>query len=136
MILVLSGDLIMAEKLQIYKCEKCGNIVEVVHGGPGALECCGAPMKFMEEQTADWKNEKHVPVIKEKEDGFIKVVVGSTHHPMEEDHYIEWIEVIKDGKAYRKFLKPGDDPKAKFKIEAEGVIAREYCNKHGLWTTK
>lgn len=136
MILLLIGDIAMAEKLQIYKCEKCGNIIEVVHGGPGALVCCGEPMKLMEEQTADWKNEKHVPVIEEKEDGFIKVIVGSTLHPMEEDHYIEWIEVIKDGKAYRKFLKPGDDPKAKFKLKAEGVIAREYCNKHGLWTTK
>ena len=128
----------MAEKLEIYKCEICGNIVEVLHGGKGQLVCCGQPMNLLEEQTADWKNEKHVPVIKEKKDEEgnlkgIKVVVGSTAHPMEDDHYIEWIEVIKGGKAYRKFLKPGDDPKAKFKMKAEGVIAREYCNKHGLW---
>ncbi|NHJ32932.1 MAG: desulfoferrodoxin [Asgard group archaeon] len=128
----------MADKLQIYKCEMCGNIVEVIHGGKGQLVCCGEPMILLEEQTADWKNEKHVPVVKEKKDDKgnvkgIKVVVGSTAHPMEEDHYIEWIEVIKDSKAYRKFLKPGDDPKAKFKMKADGVIAREYCNKHGLW---
>jgi len=128
----------MTEKLEIYKCEICGNIVEVLHGGKGQLVCCGQPMNLLEEQTADWKNEKHVPVIKEKKDEEgnlkgIKVVVGSTAHPMEDDHYIEWIEVIKGGKAYRKFLKPGDDPKAKFKMKAEGVIAREYCNKHGLW---
>ncbi|NHJ04663.1 MAG: desulfoferrodoxin [Candidatus Heimdallarchaeota archaeon] len=123
----------MAEKLQIYKCEKCGNIIEVVHGGQGALVCCGEPMKLLKEQTADWKNEKHVPVIEQLEEGKIKVVVGSTPHPMTDEHYIEWIEVIQDGKAYRKFLKPGDDPKAKFKIKGEGIIAREYCNIHGLW---
>ncbi|HUU78081.1 MAG TPA: desulfoferrodoxin [candidate division Zixibacteria bacterium] len=123
----------MAEKLQIYKCEKCGNIIEVVHGGQGALVCCGEPMKLLKEQTADWKNEKHVPVIEQLEEGKIKVVVGSTPHPMTDEHYIEWIEVIQEGKAYRKFLKPGDDPKAKFKIKGEGIIAREYCNKHGLW---
>ena len=128
----------MTEKLQIYKCEICGNIVEVLHSGQGQLVCCGEPMNLLEEKTADWKNEKHVPVVKEKKDDEgnikgIKVVVGSTLHPMEDDHYIEWIEVIKNGKAYRKFLKPGDDPKAKFKMKAEGVIAREYCNKHGLW---
>ncbi len=131
----------MAEKLQIYKCEICGNVVEVLHGGKGQLVCCGQPMILLKEQTADWKNEKHVPVIEEMKDEegnikAIKVTVGSTLHPMKEDHYIEWIEVIKDGKAYRKFLKPGDEPKAKFKLTAEGVIAREYCNIHGLWKTK
>lgn len=123
----------MTEKLQVYKCEICGNIVEVLHTGAGALVCCGQPMKLLTEQTADWKNEKHVPVIEKLDDGKIKVTVGSTLHPMVNDHYIEWIEVIADEKAYRKFLKPGDEPSAKFKVKGEKIIAREYCNKHGLW---
>jgi len=76
--------------------------------------------------------EKHVPVI-EKIAGGIKVKVGSVPHPMEEKHYIEWIEVIADGKAYRQFLKPGEAPEAIFKIEAKTITAREYCNVHGLW---
>jgi len=122
----------MAKRDQVYKCDKCGNIIEAVHGGPGKLVCCGEPMKLMEEKTADWKNEKHVPVV-EKVDGGFKVVVGSTLHPMEDKHYIEWIQVIADGKAYRRFLNPGDAPEAFFKLDADEVVAREYCNIHGLW---
>ena len=122
----------MAEKLQIYKCEICGNIVEVLHGGDGELVCCGQPMKNLAAKTADLGKEKHVPVI-EKIAGGIKVKVGSVPHPMEEKHYIEWIEVIADGKAYRQFLKPGEAPEAIFKIEAKTITAREYCNVHGLW---
>jgi superoxide reductase len=122
----------MAEKLQIYKCEICGNIVEVLHGGDGELVCCGQPMKNLAAKTADVGKEKHVPVI-EKIAGGIKVKVGSVPHPMEEKHYIEWIEVIADGKAYRQFLKPGEAPEAIFKIEAKTITAREYCNVHGLW---
>ena len=122
----------MAEKLQIYKCEICGNIVEVLHGGDGELVCCGQPMKNLTAKTADVGKEKHVPVI-EKIAGGIKVKVGSVPHPMEEKHYIEWIEVIADGKAYRQFLKPGEAPEAIFKIEAKTITAREYCNVHGLW---
>jgi len=122
----------MAEKLQIYKCMVCGNIVEVVHGGVGELVCCGQPMELLDEKTADATTEKHVPVV-EKIDGGYKVTVGSTLHPMEEKHYIEWIELLADGKAYRQFLNPGDAPQAVFNVKAGSVTAREYCNVHGLW---
>lgn len=122
----------MAEKMQIYKCEACGNIVEVLHGGDGELVCCGEPMKLYKENTVDAAKEKHVPVI-EKIDGGFKVKVGSVAHPMEEKHYIEWIEIIADGKAYRRFLNPGDTPEATFMINAGQITAREYCNLHGLW---
>lgn len=116
----------------IYKCEVCGNIVEVIHTGAGDLVCCGQNMKFLEENTTDAAQEKHVPVIEKTDDGYI-VKVGSVAHPMEEKHYIEWIELIADGVSYRKFLKPGDKPEAKFCVKAEKVEAREYCNLHGLW---
>lgn len=120
------------QRLQIYKCEVCGNIVEVLHEGKGQLVCCGQPMKLYEENTVDAAVEKHVPVV-EKIDGGYKVKVGSIPHPMEEAHYIEWIELIADGKAYRQFLAPGQAPEAVFMIEAAEVTAREYCNLHGLW---
>jgi superoxide reductase len=122
----------MAERLEVYKCEACGNIVEVLTGGAGELVCCGEPMKLMTENTVDAAKEKHVPVIEQTADG-IKVKVGSTAHPMEEKHYIEWIEIIADGKAYRRFLNPGEAPEAVFPIQATQVTAREYCNLHGLW---
>ncbi|MFZ7113086.1 MAG: desulfoferrodoxin [Desulfatiglandales bacterium] len=122
----------MTEKLQVYKCEKCGNIVEVLHAGAGELVCCGEPMKLFTENTVDAAKEKHVPVVEKTADGF-KVKVGSVAHPMEEKHYIEWIEIIADGKAYRQFLNPGDTPEAIFQIDAAQVTAREYCNIHGLW---
>ncbi len=122
----------MAERLEIYKCMACGNIVEVMTGGDGELVCCGEPMKNLAEQTADATNEKHVPVI-EKVNGGYKVKVGSVPHPMEEKHYIEWIELLADGKAYRQFLKPGSSAEAVFHIEAVDVSAREHCNVHGLW---
>jgi superoxide reductase len=122
----------MAEKLQIYKCSTCGNIVEVLHGGIGELVCCGKPMELLDEQTADATKEKHVPVI-EKIDGGYKVKVGSVPHPMEEKHYIEWIELLADGSAYRQFLQPGMAPEAVFNVEAGSVSAREYCNVHSLW---
>jgi superoxide reductase len=122
----------MPERLEIYKCEACGNIVEVVHAGGGELVCCGEPMKLFKENTVDAAKEKHVPVV-EKIDGGYKVMVGSVAHPMEDKHYIEWIELIADGKAYREFLNPGDAPEALFKIDADQVTAREYCNMHGLW---
>jgi superoxide reductase len=122
----------MTEKLQVYKCDVCGNIVEVVHAGATALVCCGQPMKLKAENTTDASQEKHVPVIEKTADGF-KVTVGSVEHPMEDKHYIEWIELIADNKAYMQFLKPGDKPVAEFKISATSVTAREYCNLHGLW---
>jgi len=123
----------MAKALEIYKCEICGNIIEVLHGGDGVMSCCGAPMVLKVENTVDASKEKHVPVI-EKGNGFIKVKVGSVPHPMEETHYIEWIEIVADGKTYRQFLTPGSAPEATFPITAEKVTAREYCNLHGLWT--
>jgi len=123
----------MSTKLNgIYKCEICGNIVEVLHTGEGDLVCCGQNMTLLDEKTADSTTEKHVPLIEKTSDGF-KVTVGSTLHPMEEKHYIEWIELIADGKSYRKFLKPGDKPVAEFCIQASKVSAREYCNVHSLW---
>jgi len=122
----------MAEKLEIYKCETCGNIVEVIHGGIGKLVCCEIPMSRLEAKTADAATEKHVPVI-EKTDGGYKVKVGSVPHPMTPEHYIEWIELLADGKAYRQFLEPGAEPEAVFAVEADTVSAREYCNVHGLW---
>jgi len=122
----------MAERMQVYKCDVCGNIVFVLDGGVGDLTCCDEPMKLMEEKTADASTEKHVPVV-EKIDGGVKVTVGSVPHPMVEDHWIEWIEVSAGDKVCRQFLSPGDPPEATFAIEADAVTAREYCNKHGLW---
>ncbi len=122
----------MAEKLGIYKCETCGNIVEVLHAGGGELVCCGQPMKLMVENTVDAAKEKHVPVIEKAAGGYL-VKVGSVAHPMEEKHYIEWIELLADGKAYRQFLAPGQKPEAFFAVEAATISAREYCNLHGLW---
>lgn len=122
----------MTVRLQIYKCEVCGNIVEVLHAGKGELVCCNQPMKLFKENTVDAAKEKHVPV-SETSAGTIKAKVGDVPHPMEEKHYIEWIEVIADGKAYRQFLKPGDAPEAEFQVEGTDVTIREYCNIHGLW---
>lgn len=122
----------MPEIHQIYKCEVCGNIVEVMHGGKGELVCCGKPMKLFKEGAVDAALEKHVPVIEKTESGF-KVKIGEAPHPMEEKHYIEWIEATADGKAYKQFLKPGDVPEAEFCIDADRITAREYCNIHGLW---
>ena len=122
----------MTNKLEIYKCEVCGNMVEMIHDGKGELVCCGQPMKLFVENTTDAAKEKHIPVV-EKTDDTLKVKVGSVPHPMEEAHYIEWIEVISDGKVYRQFLKPGEKPEAVFPIKAEKITSREYCNLHGLW---
>jgi superoxide reductase len=122
----------MAELLQVYKCDLCGNIVEILHGGAGELVCCGQPMKLLTENTVDAAKEKHVPVI-EKVDGGYKVKVGDVPHPMEDKHYIEFVELIADGKVYRQFLNPGEVPEAMFAITADQVAAREYCNLHGLW---
>lgn len=122
----------MTKLKQVYKCNVCGNIVEVLHVGGGELVCCGQPMKLLEEKTTDEGSEKHVPVIETTEKG-VKVKVGSVSHPMEKEHYIEWIEIIADGKSYRQFLKPGDSPEVEFEVKAENLEVREYCNVHGLW---
>ena len=123
----------MTERLQVYKCEVCGNIVEVVGAGAGELVCCGQPMTLQQEKTEDASTEKHVPFIEKTDEG-VKVRVGqNAAHPMETEHYIQWIELVADGKAYRQFLEPGDAPEAVFAIVADEVSAREYCNVHGLW---
>ena len=122
----------MTELKQVYKCSVCGNIVEVLHTGAGELVCCGQPMVLHAPNTIDAAEEKHVPVIEKTANGY-KVNVGSVAHPMEAAHYIEWIEVIADGRSLRKILKPGDAPEAEFCIETEKITAREHCNLHGLW---
>jgi superoxide reductase len=122
----------MTKQSGIYKCAVCGNIVEVVHAGDGELVCCGEPMKLLTENTTDASREKHVPVIEKIQDG-VKVKVGSAPHPMEEKHYIEWIEVMADGKVCRQFLKHGQAPEAVFPVKAVAMTARAYCNLHGLW---
>jgi superoxide reductase len=121
----------MTERLEVYKCEICGNMVEVLHSGAGALVCCGQDMTKMEEQTADYSTEKHVPVVQEI-DGGILVKVGSVPHPMMDEHYIEWVQLVNGDFIFRKFLKPGDEPEGEFKAPVKGQ-AREYCNVHGLW---
>ena len=122
----------MTELNQIYKCNICGNIVEVTHGGAGELVCCGVPMKLKIEAIEDEGLEKHKPVL-EKTDSGVIVRVGEIEHPMESEHYIEWIEVITEHRIYRKFLNPGDEPIAEFLLEAEHLSVRAYCNIHGLW---
>lgn len=124
----------MAQRLEVYKCELCGNIVEVMHGGGGTLVCCGEDMKLQVEGTVDAAREKHVPVIHKTASGY-KVVVGDVAHPMLAAHYIEWIELIADGTVYRRYLEPGQTPEAEFCIQADTVTAREYCNLHGQWKT-
>jgi len=123
----------MAKIRGIYKCEVCGNIVEVLHEGIGALVCCGEEMKLMEEKTQDSSVEKHVPYIEKTGEKILVKVGQNQDHPMEDKHYIEWIQIFADGKSYRQFLKPGDKPQAIFQIKADKVSAREYCNVHGLW---
>jgi len=118
---------------EIYKCNICGNIVEVLHAGVGELVCCGEPMELLKEKTQDSTVEKHVPYIEKIKDGVLVKVGQNQDHPMEEKHYIEWIEIIADGAVYKKFLKPGNKPQAIFEIKAKNISAREYCNIHGLW---
>jgi len=122
----------MTQLLQVYKCVLCGNIVEVLHAGEGALVCCGQPMNLITENTVDASKEKHVPVIEKQAAGYL-VKIGSIPHPMEEKHFIEWVELTADGVVHRKMLKPGDKPEAFFAVAAAVVSAREYCNLHGLW---
>lgn len=122
----------MAEKLEIYKCNICGNVAELVHAGAGEMSCCGAPMELLKENTVDAAKEKHVPVV-EKVDGGFKVTVGSVAHPMTDEHYIEWIELIAGDSCYKQFLNPGDTPEATFSVSADTAVARAHCNLHGVW---
>ncbi|MBF7083799.1 desulfoferrodoxin [Desulfallas sp. Bu1-1] len=123
----------MTELNQVFKCGICGNIVEVLHAGKGSLVCCNKLMELLQENTVDASVEKHKPVMVIEGDEVV-FKVGSVRHPMEEEHYIEWIEVLTGGNVYRKFLKPGDSPEAKFKVDDENLKARCYCNLHGLWS--
>ncbi|MDO8622937.1 MAG: desulfoferrodoxin [archaeon] len=120
---------------QVYKCEICGNIVEVLNVGGGELVCCGQPMKLVSEKEEDSGKEKHVPIIEKTKTG-IKVKVGSIEHPMEEKHYIQWIELITENGSFKEFLKPGMKPEAEFCVKTNKITARIYCNLHGLWRSK
>jgi superoxide reductase len=122
----------MAKRNQVFQCEKCGSMVVALKDSQCDPACCGQPMKALSENTTDAAKEKHVPVIVKTPEGY-KVSVGAVAHPMEADHYIEWIELIADGIAYRQYLKPGEKPEATFCVQAGTVSAREFCNKHGLW---
>lgn len=126
----------MVKKLQVYKCSICGSMVEVLNNAGGTLVCCGKPMDHLEENNVDAAVEKHVPVLVEK-DGEISVQVGAVEHPMIEEHFIQWVEVItKSGEVLRQELKPTEKPVAKFKVNGEVDRVREYCNLHGLWSNK
>lgn len=127
----------MTELNQVYKCLICGNIIEVLHAGVGQLVCCRQPMELLKEKTQDEGLEKHVPIIEEIDEGNrVRVKVGEVPHPMEEKHYIEWIEIITEDRVLRKYLKPGEKPEKEFTIRAGTFTAREYCNLHGLWKSK
>ena len=126
----------MTHLKDIYKCLICGNIVEIIHEGVGTLVCCEQEMKLMSENEDDTaSNEKHVPVIGKNEEG-VEIKVGSVPHPMEEKHYIEWIEISTEHGESKKFLSPGMNPESKFPVKAENIKARAYCNVHGLWKSK
>ncbi len=122
----------MTKRSEIYQCSLCGNIVEVLHQAPGKLVCCGQSMNLLEENSKDAATEKHVPVITKIEGGY-KVTVGEVLHPMQPEHYIEWIELIAGNEIYRKYLQPGETPEAIFYTQATDVYAREFCNLHGNW---
>lgn len=124
----------MAQRMELLKCDKCGQLAMVFNSGPGTLQCCSQPMRLLHENTTDAAKEKHVPVI-ERVDGGVRVKVGSVPHPMEEKHWIQWIELLADERIYCKFLNPGDAPEAVFPNVAEtaALSAREHCNLHGYW---
>ena len=122
----------MTELLQVYRCKICGNIVELVHSGAGELVCCGQPMKLQTENTVDADHEKHVPVIEKTENGYL-IKIGQTPHPMTQEHYIEWIEIITESGSHKNFLKPNDKPESEFCISNEPLSVRAYCNLHRLW---
>lgn len=125
----------MTKVKEVYRCAICGNIVEIMHMAGGILTCCGQPMELLSENTVDAAKEKHVPVVEAIEGGY-KVKVGSVEHPMQDNHYIEWIELVEENKIQRVHLKPGDKPEAVFYTDCKNVYAREYCNLHGHWSSK
>ena len=123
----------MIESQLVFKCLTCGATVEVVGAAGGTLVCCGKPMRLMRENETDGSTEKHVPVLEENGSG-VKVKVGSLPHPMEPDHYIEWIEIINGPYVNRRYLTPGEAPEAEFYVPRQaGLVVRAFCNKHGLW---
>jgi len=122
----------MVSRNQVYRCNSCGNMIEVVHAGGGKLVCCSSAMEQLVENTTDAAKEKHVPVAERVADG-IRVTVGSVPHPMQEEHMIQWVELLEDGKVHRRHLEPGQPPVAEFAVYAESFAVREYCNLHGLW---
>ena len=125
----------MTKVKEVYRCAICGNIVVIMHMAGGTLTCCGQPMELLTENTVDAAKEKHVPVVEAIEGGY-KVKVGSVEHPMQANHYIEWIELVEENKIQRVHLKPGDKPEAVFYTDCKNVYAREYCNLHGHWSSK
>jgi len=125
----------MTKLFEVYKCDLCGNMTKVVHASTGTMVCCGQPMTLQVEKTADAGKEKHVPVVEKSVKGII-VKVGSIPHPMEEKHYIEWVEVRSGENVFIRGFKPGEKPEAEFCISDVNVKAREYCSVHGLWTNK
>lgn len=125
----------MTKVKEVYRCAICGNIVEIMHMAGGTLTCCGQPMELLTENTVDAAKEKHVPVVEAIEGGY-KVKVGSVEHPMQDNHYIEWIELVEENKIQRVHLKHGDKPEAVFYTDCKNVYAREYCNLHGHWSSK
>lgn len=122
----------MTERSQVYKCEICGNIVEVLHAGAGQLVCCGQPMQLTAENTVDASAEKHVPVVERTDAGY-RVRIGSVPHPMADAHHIEWVELTAGDTVLRRYLEPGQAPEATFVTDLDAVSARSYCNLHGLW---
>jgi len=125
----------MTQLFEVYKCNVCGNIVKVVHASEGTLVCCGQPMELLVEKTADQGKEKHVPVVEKTARGIL-VKVGSVPHPMEEKHFIQWIEVRDGEQVYVHYFRPGEKPEAEFPVSGTDVKVRELCNVHGLWTNK
>ncbi len=125
----------MTKKNQVYKCEKCRNLVNVVHDATGSLVCCGDEMKLLQPNTVDAAHEKHVPIV-EKNGNTVKISVGSVSHPMEAEHYIETISILTDKKLYREYLSPGDKPESVFQIDGNIKCVRAYCNLHGLWKSE
>ena len=125
----------MTRLFEVYKCSVCGNIIKVVHASGGTLVCCGQPMELQQEKTTDAGREKHVPVVEKTAKGII-VKIGSVPHPMEEKHYIEWVEVRAGDKICIKGFKPGEKPEAEFPVADTGLKVRAFCNVHGLWTNK
>jgi superoxide reductase len=122
----------MAKKSEIYKCSVCGNIIEILHEGAGTLTCCEKEMIKMEEKTSEEGNEKHKPILEKNDEG-VAVKVSSIPHPMEDSHFIEWVEITTNKGTSKKFLKPGEKPEEKFPVGEEVIKVRSYCNLHGLW---